>query len=53
MEQNFTEGSWLSCLGDCLVGKLQRSIIEALINTNTILGVPYYNYSIMGPQTLF
>ena len=25
----------------------------AYIVTNTIVGVPYYNYSIMGPQTLF
>ena len=27
--------------------------IRALIITYTLLGVPYYNYSIMGPKTLF
>ena len=27
--------------------------IGALINTYTILGVPYYDYSIMGLKTLF
>ena len=27
--------------------------IGALIITDTILGVPYYNYSIVGPKTLF
>ena len=25
----------------------------ALMITDTILGVPYYNYSIMGPKALF
>ena len=28
-----------------------HSNIGALIITYTILGVPYYNYSIMGPKT--
>ena len=28
-------------------------IIGALIISYTIKGVPYYNYSIMGPKTLF
>ena len=27
--------------------------IGALIITSTVVGVPYYSYSIMGPQTLF
>ena len=27
--------------------------IGASIIPNTSVGVPYYNYSIMGPQTLF
>ena len=27
--------------------------LGALIITYTILGVPYYDYSIMGPETLF
>ena len=27
--------------------------IGAKIIANTILGVPYYNYSILGPKTLF
>ena len=27
--------------------------IGASITTNTVLGVPYYKYSIMGPKTLF
>ena len=27
--------------------------IGALVITNTILGVPYYTYSITGPETLF
>ena len=31
----------------------QRPNPGALIITNTILGVPYYNYSIMGPKTPF
>ena len=31
----------------------RRSNIRAEKITNTILGVPYYNYSIMGPKTLF
>ena len=26
---------------------------RALIITYTVLGVPYYNYSILGPKTLF
>ena len=28
-------------------------LLQGLIITNTILGVSYYNCSIMGPQTLF
>ena len=28
-------------------------IIGALTITYTILGLPYYNFSIMGPKTLF
>ena len=30
-----------------------QSNIGALIIPYTILGAPYYNYSIMGPKTLF
>ena len=30
-----------------------RCNIGAYITTNTILGVPYYKYSVMGPRTLF
>ena len=33
--------------------QLMSSNIGALIITYTILGAPYYNYSIMGPKTLF
>ena len=29
------------------------SNMGALVITHTILGVPYYSYSIMGPKTLF
>ena len=30
--------------------RARRANIEALIITSAILGVPYYSYSIMGPQ---
>ena len=32
---------------------LQTKQAPAQANTNTILGIPYYNYSIMCPETLF
>ena len=34
-------------------GQISLHNIGALIITYTILAVPYYNYSIMGPKTLF
>ena len=38
----------------CRLLKAPLSInIGAYINTYTTLGVPYYMYSIVGPQTLF
>ena len=32
---------------------LESIYYRALIIANAILGVPYHNYSIMGPKTLF
>ena len=38
----------------CSVGLSGLEVhIGALIVTYTILGVPYYKYSIMGPKTVF
>ena len=34
-------------------GRTASGNIEALMITYTILGVPYHNYGIMGPKTLF
>ena len=48
-----------SCTSNVLTGtvgglsKWVRSNVEALMITCTILGVPDYRYSIMGPKTLF
>ena len=35
------------------VGRLHLPTIGAYLATNTILGVPYDDYSTMGPKTLF
>ena len=42
---------WCSCLSSQQL-KFSRALLRASIITNTILGVPYSNYSIMGPNTL-
>ena len=39
------KGTWCRVQGDIILG--------ALIIANTILGIPDYNYGVMGPKTLF
>ena len=46
-------GGALALIGSAgIIPARSPDTIGALTITNTILGVPYYNYSIMGPKTI-
>ena len=51
----FVTMTWLASETGALAyqGLAHGCNVGAEIITNTVLGVPYYNYSMMGPKTLF